>query len=148
MLGQLRPRRGGRGKKLSEAARLLARGELDESNPHGNPTHTQAEDADHLAPQLAALGLYVDGAVDLGRDPVFYLWPENVQAWHFFRAVETQWRHGVSGPTGLDYAGVQCVMDRARIRPGRQRKMWRCVWAMERGALTGWAQARAERAHD
>jgi len=50
------------------------------------------------------------------------LWPENLPAVHLYLACDTQWRYaGLSGaPTGLDYAGVQAVMDLQAI-PAEQR---------------------------
>ena len=38
------------------------------------------------------------------------LWPENVASVDLFLAVETQWRVGMGGATGLDYAGVRAAM--------------------------------------
>lgn len=126
---------------------MLARGELDETPTTNRPGQAD-DDARALQEQLEALGIVADGPLQLGDAQVFYLWPENLDAWRFFRGVETQWRHGFAGPTGLDYAGVQTLMDRARVHPRHQRRMWQKVWAMERGALTGWAELRAERARD
>jgi hypothetical protein len=67
----------------------------------------------------------------------FYLWPENVPAWQFFLACRTQWRHGFNGPTGLDYAGVECLMRQLRIGPRRQAKLWPLLRAAEVGYLEG-----------
>jgi hypothetical protein len=77
--------------------------------------------------------------------PRFYLWPENVPAWLFFRACSTQWRHGFNGPTGLDYAGVEVLMRRLRVPFRRRDRMLQLVRAMERGSLLGWAEMRDER---
>lgn len=129
-----------------EAARLLARGELDQTPPNTNAAH---DEADHLHAAAAALGVVVEGAPgDAAHLLPFYLWPENLPAWLFFRHCGTQWRHGFNGPTGLDYAGIEVLMQRLHVPPRRRGKLWRGVWAMEQGALAGWAELAAERRQD
>jgi len=133
----LHARPGGAGKKLAEAARLWARGELSGEE--------QAQD-DHFDDALAAFGLELEGAVPRERGPVFYLWPEHVPAWNFFCACRTQWRHGFEGPTGLDYAGVECLMDQFSLPRRRRLKLWPLVRAAESGYLQGLSERReAER---
>lgn len=44
------------------------------------------------------------------------LWPENVESIALFMRVQTQWRTGQAGPTGLDYAGVHAAMRLMRVR--------------------------------
>lgn len=48
---------------------------------------------------------------------IFEVWPENIDALNVFMRLQTQWRTGPAGPTGLDYAGVRAglAMMRARI---------------------------------
>jgi hypothetical protein len=118
----------------------MARGDLDETPPRHA---TKDPDDEHLQDAFAAFGLVPDRPVSAGL-PEFYLWPENVDAWQFFRSCGTQWRHGFNGPTGLDYAGVEVVMERRRIPRRRRHRLWQLVWAMEGGALAGWAERRAE----
>lgn len=70
-----------------------------------------------------------------------YLWPCNVAAWHAFMGVQTQWRAGPAGFTGLDYAGV-----RADLLAEHPREvvdaMWAGLKACERAVLKVWAQER------
>ena len=40
------------------------------------------------------------------------MWPENWPAWCTFCELESQWRTGMNGPTGLDYAVLLSLMDR------------------------------------
>lgn len=40
----------------------------------------------------------------------FELWPENVEALSVFMKLQTQWRYGMAGITGLDYSGVLAVL--------------------------------------
>ncbi len=47
------------------------------------------------------------------------LWPENVASVDLYLAIETQWRVGMAGATGLDYAGVQAAMQLRGDHPRR-----------------------------
>jgi len=63
------------------------------------------------------------------------LWPENLAAVDLFMEVSTQWRVGMSGPTGLDYAGVLAVMEINGIAPEDRRERLQELRVMERAAL-------------
>ena len=45
-----------------------------------------------------------------GEQSEVEIWPENETAVSLFHRVQTQWRIGMSGPTGLDYPAVESVM--------------------------------------
>ena len=45
-----------------------------------------------------------------GEQASIEIWPENETAVSLFERVQTQWRVGMAGPTGLDYPGVEVVM--------------------------------------
>ena len=51
--------------------------------------------------------------------------------------METQWRAGVNGATGLDYAGVWAVIERRFRRKDRKTVFW-LVQAMEEVTLAEW----------
>lgn len=130
-------RRAGQGKKLSDAARLLARGELTFG--------AGSEDADRTARDeaLAAFGLVLEGEAAVAQDPPFHLWPEHVPALELWGAVQTQWRHGFAGPVGLDYAGVEAAL-RLQSTPRSERgERFAELRIMERAALEEWARRRA-----
>jgi len=38
------------------------------------------------------------------------IWPDNYQAYLLFCTMDTQWRIGMSGPTGLDYAALPMAL--------------------------------------
>jgi len=40
------------------------------------------------------------------------VWPENWPAFSLFEQMGTQWKVGMAGPTGLDYAALFLLMDR------------------------------------
>lgn len=71
---------------------------------------------------------------------VFYLWPENVPAWQLFMACGTQWRTGMAGREGLDYGGLQVVMQMQGVSPRRQSQRFAEVQVMELAALKAWAE--------
>lgn len=136
-----RLRRQGQGKKLTEAARLLARGELDVTTDHDAEPHDDVDQA------LAAFGLRLaDDAPQ--RERVFYLWPENLRAFNAWMRVQTQWRVGGMGtPTGLDYAGVEACIRMARLAPPRRvRSLLAELQVMERSTLATWAEQQREHA--
>lgn len=46
---------------------------------------------------------------------VFEVEPDNWETVMLFVRVQTQWRHGFNGPTGLDYQGVEAAMRMAGV---------------------------------
>jgi hypothetical protein len=60
-------------------------------------------------------------------------------------AVQTQWRVGMSGATGLDYAGVRAWLDEDGIDGDERRDLWRCIVAAERSTLSVWSEQRERR---
>lgn len=63
--------------------------------------------------------------------------------------LQTQWRVGMSGATGLDYAAVWALINR-RIPRRRRDEVFSAVQSMERAVLRVWSdkaeQERGERA--
>jgi len=68
------------------------------------------------------------------------LWPCNVQAWTIWTALQTQWRVGTNGATGLDYAGVRAFLDEHALQGDERRHIFACVCAAERTTLDAWAE--------
>ena len=73
---------------------------------------------------------------------VLYLWPENQAAWAAWQDLQTQWRAGMAGATGLDYAGVRAWLDESGLPPDQRRAVWDGVRAAERETLAVWAEQR------
>lgn len=87
---------------------------------------------------FAALGIGADAG------EVAWLWPCNREAWIHWQEVQTQWRVGMAGATGLDYAGVRAYLHELSPKKRWRREMFAAIRAAERGHLEGMAIA-AER---
>jgi hypothetical protein len=74
-----------------------------------------------------------------------------VLAFECWQGVQTQWRSGMSGTTGLDYAGVRAHLDElqdARRLPRKERPdVWRCIQAAEVATLAVWSERREREAN-
>ena len=64
------------------------------------------------ANELAAFGFTAE---DIGDQSV-EIWPDTARSFELFVSLRTQWRIGMSGATGLDYAALPVVEDRVGIR--------------------------------
>ena len=118
----------------------MARGDLDTDPPeHTHETPADVEDALHV------FGLYAETPVpSAAAVSTFYLWPENVAAFVFWRNhLQTQWRTGMAGPDGLDYAGVWALLNNT-VPQRRRRALFADITICEAGALEGFSQQRAE----
>lgn len=79
-----------------------------------------------------------------GEELRVYLWPDNVATWNAWLGVQTQWRAGMSGYTGLDYAGVVSYLRIVcRARGDQLAELLRGIQACEIGALRVWAEERS-----
>lgn len=72
----------------------------------------------------------------------FHLWPENVDAFALWQDVQTQWRVGMAGPTGLDYGGVEVVLRMRGLRREVRQERFGQLQAMERVVLAEWGERR------
>jgi hypothetical protein len=63
------------------------------------------------------------------------VWPENQRAYFLFAQVQTQWRVGAMGPTGLDYNTLFRKMDRMRLEPDEYDELEADIRTMEFAAL-------------
>ena len=58
--------------------------------------------------ELDLLGISMEDVEDTSSTDI---WPENVNAFLVFDAMRTQWRVGMAGATGLDYAALPATLD-------------------------------------
>lgn len=68
------------------------------------------------------------------------IWPENLLPFDVFSALQTQWRIGMSGPTGLDYGVLPVVLDIKQIEPPQRAEIFADVQIMEAEALRFFAE--------
>ena len=98
------------------------------------------EHGDVRTDQPPIIGL-LGAALPLPAAEVF-LWPCNVQAWLCWNGVQTQWRVGSVGATGLDYGGVRAYLDDEGLAADDRRAVLEGIRAAERAALDVWAEQR------
>ena len=69
-------------------------------------------------------------------------WPENIDSLNLFIALQTQWRIGMSGATGLDYPAVFATLDRLHRdkTDARRDELFADVQIMEAAALKKMAE--------
>ncbi len=85
-------------------------------------------------------------AEDFAEDEV-EVWPENWPSVQFFIRISTQWRHGFSGPTGLDYAATLATLRELHDDQDERRRIFDDVQVMERVALVTLAERREQASH-
>lgn len=84
------------------------------------------------------------GGAAAGKPRTLYLWPCNVPAWHAWQGVRTQWREGMAGRSGLDYAGVRAYLDLQGIHGAERRTIFAGIQACEIATLEAWAEQRQQ----
>lgn len=93
---------------------------------------------------LAAWGLQADAPIRPPQEPEFHVWPENADAFIFWRGMQTQWRIGQAGPEGLDYAGVWALLNHT-VPYRRRQRLFSDITHLEQGAMQGYAELQRER---
>lgn len=71
------------------------------------------------------------------------IWPENAEPFGLFTQIMTQWRTGMNGATGLDYAVLPAVFEINDIAPARRAQAFADLRVMESAALDAMRQNRA-----
>lgn len=79
-------------------------------------------------------------------EPVFFLWPEHVQAWNVFQVCRTQWHLGFAGREGLIYDEVRDEIRRRGLRRQKADRLFEQVRHIEWGAVDAWHEQRAAEA--
>ena len=59
-----------------------------------------------------------------------------------FRGMMTQWRTGMNGPTGLDYATLPAMLRLYEVPDAQHRDVFEAIRVLEDEALTIWANER------
>ena len=68
-------------------------------------------------------------------DDVTEVWPENFEVFQLFATLQTQWRTGMSGPSGLDYNTLFGLMAMQHLSDERQCELLDDIRVMESAAL-------------
>jgi Phage related hypothetical protein (DUF1799) len=137
----------GQSKKLAQVARIQARGQLYIPNQGEDPDDTTEIDE---AAAVFGLQIVTDSDDDGGDNPrskqdLCYLWPENVGTFNIWCQLQTQWRVGMSGATGLDYTAVAAYLrDVVGIKKKDLPERFAEIRAMEVAALNEWAAQQAK----
>ena len=63
------------------------------------------------------------------------MWPENMAAVVLFNRIGSQWRTGMSGPTGLDYSVLFRLMDHMGLEGDDWMQMLLDIQVLETAAL-------------
>lgn len=69
------------------------------------------------------------------QEELVEVWPENYLSLQVFEAMGTQWRTGMSGPTGLDYSALPIVMRQMQVPKGERKQLFDDIRVMEGAAL-------------
>lgn len=85
------------------------------------------------------------GLSDDDLDMQIELWPENLLPMRVFLAMQTQWRIGMGGATGLDYSALPAVEKRLGVRKKERGACFRGVQVIEREVLRVWGEAAKDR---
>lgn len=80
--------------------------------------------------EAARFGLTVEEA-----SSVVSYWPDNADALVFFSQLFTQWRTGMSGPTGLDYTAAVSLMEMHAIDKAERLTLFSDLRVLEDEAL-------------
>ena len=123
------------GKKLAALAREIASQPTRRNDPPPDPSSP-------LYQALATAGA-LGGAAPV-KPRTLYLWPCNVDAWLAWLGVKTQWRDGMGGKSGLDYAGVRAYLDLQGLRGARRRRIFAGIQACEAATLAAWDEQREQ----
>lgn len=62
-------------------------------------------------------------------------WPENQRAVDLFSTMQTQWRVGINGRTGLDYNVLMRLLDRLRLSEAEYDELFADLRHMEAAVL-------------
>lgn len=119
----------------------MARGELISADEADARASAKASELDAA---WAAFGVQNEATQESEDFPEFHLLPECVPMFMLWQEVQTQWRSGMGGPTGMDYSGVEAYMRMAHNSLRRDPETIHMLRGMERAALKVYGEKQAE----
>jgi len=84
---------------------------------------------------LSAMGIPQENWDQMRGESILPVWPENWASVEVFSAMQTQWRVGMNGPTGLDYAALPPVLDLMAVENDERADCFAGLRVMENEAL-------------
>ena len=82
--------------------------------------------------ELEAIGLKPEDVVD---DSLVEVWEEHWACFLIFTRLKTQWRVGMSGPTGMDYSLLPTLLDTFSVKQRDRGRVLESLLVMEDEAL-------------
>lgn len=67
--------------------------------------------------------------------PPVLVWPEQIEVYSVFRAMDTQWNFSMGGPSGFKYEALPEIWRRLKIAPERRDDVFADLRIMEAAAL-------------
>lgn len=110
----------------------------------GSKKDASSAQSDASNPVISFLQSAAPACSESNAPDVLYLWPCNERAWYHWREVQSQWRVGMAGGTGLDYAGVRAYLDECALPPDERRDAWAGIRACEAATLQAWSELRSK----
>lgn len=116
--------------------RLQARGQLH--IPQHPSTHDEPDPSQHA---ISGFGLQAPPDQAVPRPTLCYLWPCNLEVFDSWQRLQTQWREGMGGRSGLDYAAVLAYLrEGCGLSGAALQQRFGLLQALERTALEVWAE--------
>lgn len=72
------------------------------------------------------------------------VFPENWMPMQVFFGMQTQWRVGMNGATGLDYAALPVVENRLGVKKKDRAEVFEALQVLEGEMLAAWAEQRRD----
>jgi hypothetical protein len=72
---------------------------------------------------------------DYSDEDCVFVWPENAKAFNLFAILQTQWRVGAAGPTGLDYCAMHDELNDLGVTGQERQWLKEDIRLMEAAAL-------------
>lgn len=104
------------------------------------PGSDEPEPENQISEALAAFGLKAEGSVIVEED--FFLWPENIEVFNFWRSVQSQWIYEMGYRTGLNYGSVQICINHWPCKKKKRSELFLMTQAMEHGVLQALSEKR------
>ena len=95
----------------------------------------EAADAFYRVKPTAESNPFLAGLAAVGTEKMVEVWPENWPAFVLFSRVNTQWRVGMGGASGLDYSAVYPLIDRQNLPPNEWDQIFTDIQTLEAAAL-------------